>query len=66
MYHWIFAILDNKNGERGLIWKHVKELSEEKASATLSKLNLPVTPLTLYIPDILKTFRQVLINYQLN
>lgn len=57
---WIFVISDNKNGERGLIWKHVKKLSEEKASATLPKLDLPVTPLTLYIPEILKTFRQVL------
>ncbi|CAH0551337.1 unnamed protein product [Brassicogethes aeneus] len=41
----------------GLIWQQLKEIVSENAVPTLSKLNLPNTPLESYIPKIIKEFR---------
>lgn len=49
-----FVDNDKKNG---LLWEQLNNIVDENAPATLSKLELPVTPLVTYIPDIIKEFR---------
>ncbi|XP_018569113.1 conserved oligomeric Golgi complex subunit 1 [Anoplophora glabripennis] len=45
------------NGGKGLIWQQLNDIVADPAPRTLSKMELPVTPLTLYIPEIIRQFR---------
>ncbi|XP_056646572.1 conserved oligomeric Golgi complex subunit 1 isoform X1 [Diorhabda sublineata] len=46
-----------KNGFKGLIWQQLQEIVGNTAPSTLSKLELPITPLNSYIPEIIKQFK---------
>ncbi|KAJ8962770.1 hypothetical protein NQ318_001169 [Aromia moschata] len=46
-----------EDGENGLIWQQLHDIISDSAPMTLSKLDLPTTPLVLYIPDIIKQYR---------
>nr|XP_023021072.1 conserved oligomeric Golgi complex subunit 1 isoform X1 [Leptinotarsa decemlineata] len=46
-----------QNGEKSLIWQQLQEIIGDSSPTTLSKLELPVTPLQTYIPEIIKQFR---------
>lgn len=46
-----------ENERNGLIWQQLNDIVADSAPRTLSKLELPVTPLTLYIPEIVRQFR---------
>ncbi|CAG9764767.1 unnamed protein product [Ceutorhynchus assimilis] len=54
LLHDCFIYNDSKNG---LLWEELNNIVGENAAYTLSKLELPVTPLVSYIPDIIKQFR---------
>ncbi|KAJ8964671.1 hypothetical protein NQ314_004703 [Rhamnusium bicolor] len=55
LIHDCFICTDN--GEKGLIWQQLNEIIIDSSPTTLSKLELPVTPLILYIPEIIRQFR---------
>ncbi|RZC38420.1 conserved oligomeric Golgi complex subunit 1, partial [Asbolus verrucosus] len=45
-------------GERkGLIWQQLENIVEDSSTPTLLKIELPITPLVSYIPEIIKQFR---------
>ncbi|KAJ8925268.1 hypothetical protein NQ315_009096 [Exocentrus adspersus] len=46
-----------EKGNKGLIWQQLSDIVADSAPHTLSKLELPVTQLTSYIPEIIKQFR---------
>ncbi|XP_066149869.1 conserved oligomeric Golgi complex subunit 1 [Euwallacea fornicatus] len=54
LLHNCFIYNDNKSG---LLWEQICNIIGENAPPTLSKLDLPVTPLVAYIPDIIRQFR---------
>ncbi|XP_015836994.1 conserved oligomeric Golgi complex subunit 1 isoform X2 [Tribolium castaneum] len=45
------------NSKKGLIWQQLENIVEDESIPTLSKVDLPVTPLIAYIPDVIKQFR---------
>jgi hypothetical protein len=45
------------DSRKGLIWKQLENIVEDSSASTLSKIELPTTPLVGYIPDIIKQFR---------
>ncbi|KAJ3648533.1 hypothetical protein Zmor_020329 [Zophobas morio] len=45
------------DSKKGLIWQQLQNIVEDSSIPTLSKIELPVTPLLIYIPDIVKQFR---------
>ncbi|KAG5894614.1 hypothetical protein JTB14_026145 [Gonioctena quinquepunctata] len=46
-----------QNGKESLIWQQLQDIIGDSSPTTLSKLELPVTPLITYIPEIIKQFR---------
>lgn len=51
------CFLAHGDSNRGLIWQELEAIVNENAPKTLSKVNLPLTPLTNYISEIIKQFR---------
>ncbi|KAF2904284.1 hypothetical protein ILUMI_01887 [Ignelater luminosus] len=51
------CFINYKNTKRGLIWQQLESIVSDDAPATLTKVNLPLTPLVVYITDIIKQFR---------
>ncbi|CAH1163940.1 unnamed protein product [Phaedon cochleariae] len=45
------------NQQKGLIWQQLEEIVGGSSTTTLSKLQLPVTPLISYIPEVIRNFR---------
>ncbi|XP_044263815.1 conserved oligomeric Golgi complex subunit 1 isoform X2 [Tribolium madens] len=45
------------NSKKGLIWQQLENIVEDESIPTLSKTELPITPLVAYIPDVIKQFR---------
>ncbi|CAG9862952.1 unnamed protein product [Phyllotreta striolata] len=51
------CFISDQNGYRGLIWQQLQGIIGNTAPFTISKLDLPVTPLMSYLPEIIKQFR---------
>ncbi|XP_019759424.2 conserved oligomeric Golgi complex subunit 1 isoform X1 [Dendroctonus ponderosae] len=47
----------DNDSKSGLLWKQLDSIVGPSAPATLSKLELPPTPLIAYVPEIIKQFR---------
>lgn len=45
------------DSKKGLIWQQLEDIVEDESVSTLSKVELPITPLISYIPDVIKQFR---------
>ncbi|KAL1501649.1 hypothetical protein ABEB36_006943 [Hypothenemus hampei] len=54
LLHDCFIYNDSKNG---LLWEELDNIISDNALPTISKVQLPKTPLIAYIPDIIKEFR---------
>lgn len=46
-----------EDSDRGLIWQQLEKVVGDRAPETISKMELPATPLTAYIPPIVRKFR---------
>lgn len=57
MYKTVY-FADNST-KNGLLWEELNNIVGEDAPPTLSRLELPITPLVEYIPEIIKEFRLV-------
>ncbi|KAF7280737.1 hypothetical protein GWI33_005591 [Rhynchophorus ferrugineus] len=53
----LHACFINTGSKNGLIWEELDNIVGENSQPTISKLELPVTPLISYIPNIIKEFR---------
>lgn len=51
------CFINYKNTDCGFVWQQLKEIVNDSAPYTLSKVVLPSTPLLIYIPDVLTQFR---------
>lgn len=55
--------------DKGLIWKQLSDITGDSSMPTLLKLQLPKTPLDIYIPEIIKKFKpkcDIALNFEIN